>query len=65
MHKSPLVVAGIVFGLVALIHLARLYFQFPLIVGSVSVPLWANGVGFIVAVALSYWMFSSANRGCR
>lgn len=65
MKKSPLIVAGILFALVALVHLSRLYFQFPLIIGTTLIPLWVNGIGLVVSGALSYWMFTSACCGCR
>lgn len=55
--NTPLTVAGIVFALVALLHLARLYFQFPIIVDQMMVPYWINGVGLIIATFLSIWMF--------
>lgn len=59
MNKTPLTVAGVVFGLVALVHLSRLIFHFPLIIG-MMVPYWANGIGVIIAAGLSFWMFYSA-----
>lgn len=60
MYKAPLYVAGTVFGLVALVHLYRLFSHFNLVVGSTEVPTWANIVGILVAGGLSYWMFASA-----
>lgn len=64
MSKTPLYVAGTVFGLVALVHLYRLYSHFNLMIGTTEVPYWANFVGAIVAGGLSYWMFSSACSKC-
>ena len=57
MKKAPLIVAGIVFALVALLHLGRIGYQIPIIVGSSDVPIWANVVGFVIAGLLSFWMF--------
>lgn len=62
MNKAPLLVAGIVFALVAALHIARLYYQFPVVVNSMPVPLWANGIGAVVAAALSWWMFASLRK---
>lgn len=59
MHKAPLYVAGTIFGLVALLHLYRFFSHFTLIVGSTSVPLWANIAGAVIFAALSYWMFAA------
>ena len=60
MKNAPLIVAGIVFGLVALMHLLRLYYQYPIFFNTTLVPLWANVVGFLISGALSFWMFYSA-----
>lgn len=57
MKQSALVTAGTVFLLVSLVHLARLYFHFTIIIGTVAIPLWINIVGFLISAALSYWMF--------
>ncbi len=65
MPKAPLYVAGTIFGLIALLHLYRLYSHFSIVIGTTEVPVWANGVGFIVAGALSYWMFHTACKCCK
>jgi hypothetical protein len=62
MKKAPLIVAGIIFALVALAHLARIGFQIPLVVGTTEVPYTVNIVGFIISALLSYWMFCSSKR---
>ena len=64
MSKTPLYVAGTIFGLVALVHLYRLYSHFSIIIGTTEVPSWVSVVGVIVAGGLSYWMFSSACSKC-
>lgn len=60
MHKAPLLVAGTVFGIVALAHLYRIYSHFNIVIGTTEIPAWASIVGAIVAGVLSWWMFSSA-----
>lgn len=57
MKNCALAVAGTIFGLVALIHLIRLFYHFPIIVGGSPMPLWVNVIGFLVAGGLSAWMF--------
>jgi hypothetical protein len=64
MSKAPLYVAGTIFGLIALIHLYRLYSHFSIIIGTTEVPSWVNVVAAVVAGGLSYWMFSSACPKC-
>lgn len=64
MPKTPLYVAGTIFGLIALIHLYRLYSHFNIVIGTTEIPSWANVIGAIVAGGLSYWMFYSACSKC-
>lgn len=60
MKRYPLITAGIIFAIVALIHLARLYYHFPIIIGNTLVPSWVNVIAFLVTGCLSLWMFYAA-----
>ena len=53
-------VAGTLFGLGACIHVARLVTGFRLVIGSWDVPLWLNGAGALLALALSVWFWTLA-----
>jgi hypothetical protein len=55
-QNCALLVAGIVFGLIAVIHIFRLTYQFDVIIAGKKIPLWANVIGLIIAVALCAWM---------
>jgi chromate transport protein ChrA len=62
MNKNlALLVAGLVFTLVAILHVWRLFAKFDLIIADYSVPLWVNGVGACVAILLAVWMFKARN----
>jgi hypothetical protein len=50
-------VAGTIFGLVCLAHLVRLLLQFRVMLGSHPVPVWMNGIGFVVTGFLAYWLW--------
>jgi hypothetical protein len=50
-------VAGIVFALVAIMHLLRLFYKTNIIISGRMIPLWISGVGFIISAILSVWMF--------
>lgn len=63
MHRAPLLVSGTIFGLIALIHLYRLYSHFNVIIGSTDLPDWASIAAVIISGVLSLWMFSAAR--CR
>ena len=58
--KNPaLQAAGIVFMLVAVMHILRFVFKVGVVVSGFTIPLWYSLVGFIIAFLLSLWMFRS------
>lgn len=60
--RNYLLVSGVIFGLVALVHLFRviknLAFQF----GPIDVPIWASWLGFLIPAMLCGWAFSLARK---
>ncbi|MFI5343244.1 MAG: hypothetical protein ACHQUC_03390 [Chlamydiales bacterium] len=58
--KCALLFSGALFGIVSLIHLYRLFYFFPVTIGTVAVPPAASTIAFIVFGLLSIWMFCSA-----
>lgn len=52
-QKTFALVAGVIFALVALMHVLRLFMGWPLVIGSWSVPMWLSWVGLVVAGGLS------------
>lgn len=63
MKKSPLVFAGCVFSLVAILNLARAIWDVPVTVGSLfTLAPWTGLVVFIIASLFAIWMFSSIRR---
>jgi hypothetical protein len=59
------VVAGVIFMLVALLHLLRIYMGWPIAIGSSSVPMWASWIALVVAGGLSYFGLRLATRSYR
>lgn len=57
MKNTALAVAGTLFLIIALIHLVRIFNPFVLIIDGVAVPLWINGVAFVITGLLSAFMF--------
>jgi len=58
-HKNIHVLAGLIFAVVAILHLFRILIGFSVIFGSVSIPIWASWIGLIVSACLSYLFFKS------
>lgn len=57
--NNALVVAGIVFGVVSLMHLLRLYFKWEITFSGHILPMWVSVIGFIITMILSIWMFKA------
>jgi len=62
--RTYLVVSGVLFGAVALLHLLRLTYGWPVQIGAEVVPMWISVIGLVVAGGLCIWAFALA-RGAR
>lgn len=61
MNKNlALVVAGIIFSIVALIHLLRLVYQFQIVVGDTVLSMQTSVFGLIIGLLLAFWMFAAS-----
>jgi hypothetical protein len=56
-RKTYLLVAGIIFTLVALFHAMRIYMEWPIMIGDWSVPKWVSWAALIVAGGLAIFGF--------
>lgn len=61
-EKNLLIFVGLIFLVVALVHLLRIAFGVDLILGSATVPLWLSWLGVIIPGYLSYSSFHFALR---
>jgi hypothetical protein len=52
-RKTFALLAGIIFTLVALFHLVRIFEDWPIIIEDWSVPKWLSWIGLIVAGGLA------------
>jgi len=55
-----LIIAGIIFIIVAILHLVRLIVKLHITVGQWEVLMFVSMIGLILAGALGMWMFISA-----
>ena len=60
--RSFPLIAGIIFTLVALLHILRVYMGWPVVVGGWSVPMWVSWIGLIVVGGLGYFGLRLATR---
>lgn len=56
-RKPFTLIAAVIFGLMALLHVYRLFTNFQVIVGSHTIPINVSWVGLIVTGGLSYMLF--------
>jgi len=56
-QKAFLGVSGTIFGIIAILHLARIVFGWPAQIGSVHVPTWASWFSLLVAGYLAITAF--------
>lgn len=61
-EKSFHLSAGILFTLVALLHLSRVLFGWNFVLGSWNAPYWLNGLGAVVTAFLAYASFNLAKK---
>jgi len=65
MYKAPLLVAGIIFTLVAIMHIWRISEGTLILFGTTVVPMWVSYVGLIISAGMAVWIFSSLGCCCR
>jgi hypothetical protein len=56
-HRAYLILSGSIFFLVAMLHLFRLVFHWPIVLGPWAAPYWASYVGFPVASGYCVWAY--------
>jgi hypothetical protein len=56
-RKTFCMLAGIIFTLVALFHLVRIFMEWPVLIGDWFVPMWVSWVALIVAGGLALFGF--------
>lgn len=53
-QRTYTTVSGFLFGLIALLHAARLLYGWEAVIGNWQLPLWLSGVGLLVSGYLTY-----------
>ena len=56
-QKAFLGVSGTIFGIIAILHLARVMYGWPAQIGSIHVPTWASWLSLLVAGYLAITAF--------
>jgi len=56
-QKEYIIFSGVLFGVIAVLHLLRLFYSMPVTAGLWEIPVWASAVGAIVAGFLAWKAF--------
>lgn len=59
-HCVPLIVSGVFFTILAVIHILRLAYHWSVVVGGVIIPESVSVIAIILAVVLAIWMFTAS-----
>jgi len=54
-----LLTCGIIFLIVAFMHLLRLFYKTDVVIGGKSIPLWVSFIGFILPLSVAIWIFTT------
>jgi hypothetical protein len=54
------ILSGIVFAVVAVVHAARLFYGWPVRIGSAAIPVWVSWLGIVGAGVLAVWAWHLA-----
>ncbi|OGT44717.1 MAG: hypothetical protein A3E82_05335 [Gammaproteobacteria bacterium RIFCSPHIGHO2_12_FULL_38_11] len=57
---APLVVSGVVFTVVALMHVLRIFYHWSVVIDGVIVPESVSTIAIILAGILAIWMFCTS-----
>ena len=58
--KTVAKVSGVIFVIIAILHVIRLVTKSPVNIGNVSIPLWGSVLGIILALYVGYENFKAA-----
>lgn len=61
-RNAYIVVSVLVFCLVALVHIVRLWEAWPVQIGATSIPVWISWLGLAVSALLAFWGLTAFRR---
>ena len=61
-QKTFAIIASAIIAAVALLHLLRIVFGWPAMIGGWTVPMWLSWIGLVVTGGMSYFGISLAMR---
>jgi len=62
MQRTLLIVAGVIFSLVAAIHITRFVMEIEVVIGGWPLPLWASLPAAVILILLAFLFFRTAGK---
>ena len=54
-QKTFVLLAGVVFAIVALAHLLRIFMDWPIVIDTWTVPMWLSWIALVIAGGLGFF----------
>ena len=61
-QKTFVLLAGVVFAIVALAHLLRIFMGWPIVIDTWTVPMWLSWIALVIAGGLGFFGLSLVSR---
>ena len=61
-QKTFVLLAGVVFAIVALAHLLRIFMGWPIVIDTWTVPMWLSWIALVIAGGLGFYGLSLVSR---
>lgn len=61
-HKKYIIVVGFLLAVIAVLHLVRLVYVWPVAIGGLEIPMWASWLAVLVAGALALYGFNLSRK---
>ena len=61
-RNAYIAVSALVFSLVALLHISRLWEAWPVQIGPTSIPVWISWLGLGISAFFAFWGFTALRR---
>jgi hypothetical protein len=60
--KPFTIIAIVIFALVSIVHLLRLFLGWEIIFNGVVMPIWISAIGFVIAGGLAFMLWYEMNK---
>jgi len=55
-------IAIVIFSLIAIVHLLRMFFRWEVMINGIYIPLWVSGIAVVIFVELAYMLWRESQQ---